>query len=375
MYKITKNGTPFLISELRVHRSIFRDAPKKVNITPSSLEGINGGATHFQIDRVLKAALGEHIERTSLYINAGNFKEENIPALNITTMEPSLVPVKNVLLCYYSKLFKEKIDMTVDYNDSCGVASHIHSFPTINSAFLEFFERQSFVHNWLTQSAGRLIDNTTISSPGIVSLMNKASQFVDDIYFFDISIHPKIKVILTLGFGEKYMAMGLSADWVLEKAMISSLEELFQFFGTSANKHFLGPEDIIFKGETYEGNALEDSHFYSNYFFKTYTPQKLKESYAYLFKKSTHSIFTNESYQEKNFMRDVKQLAKELQLDINVVFIPSVIKNIPTKIVKILATNGYPHMFTELIDPYNSILPKVLGQNDFPNQGKSIPFP
>ncbi|KOR94824.1 YcaO-like family protein [Geobacillus stearothermophilus] len=382
MYKVHKIGAPFLLKEMRVYRSLFQDAPKKVSAIPSVLDGAHGGATHFQINRVTKAALGEHIERLSLYLNLGNFKNKTVKALDLVTLEVVDVPLKKVLLCRDARIFTDdEVEDINYYSDSCGVASHISSFKTINTAFLEFFERQCLIHNWLTQSPGRQIRLETITSRTIQELINRAKKFVDDIFFFDISLHPYLYVILSLGLGEKYMAMGVSAGWSLEEAIIKSLEEFFQFFGERANKYYLDDDDIIFKGACEEEqdklNApMSDPHYYSSYFFNTFTPSKLKESYSYLFEHSKLVDYENKYVDLKShFMTYIKNISQDLQLDILCAFIPCVLQGVPTKIVKILTNKGYPHMLTEIINPREVIFSKVLGQYNFPNEHKPIPFP
>ncbi|MBE2911847.1 hypothetical protein HPJ99_14815 [Anoxybacillus flavithermus] len=80
------------------------------------------------------------------------------------TLKTIEIPLKRVLLCYNAKVFDGDLEEGIDYNDSCGVASHVSSFRAVNNAFLEFFERQCFVHNWLTQSSGREIRQETITT-------------------------------------------------------------------------------------------------------------------------------------------------------------------------------------------------------------------
>jgi hypothetical protein len=221
----------------------------------------------------------------------------------------------------------------------------------------------------------------TITSRTIQELINRAKKFVDDIFFFDISLHPYLYVILSLGLGEKYMAMGVSAGWSLEEAIIKSLEEFFQFFGERANKYYLDDDDIIFKGACEEEqdklNApMSDPHYYSSYFFNTFTPSKLKESYSYLFEHSKLVDYENKYIDLKShFMTYIKNISQDLQLDILCAIIPCVLQGVPTKIVKILTNKGYPHMLTEIINPREVIFSKVLGQYNFPNEHKHIPFP
>ncbi|ELK21790.1 bacteriocin biosynthesis docking scaffold, SagD family [Anoxybacillus flavithermus TNO-09.006] len=370
------------MKEAGVYRSLFQNAPKKVFIRPSLLEGAHGGATHFEISRVIKAALGEYIERTSLYLNLGNFKQKTVHALNLVTLKTIEIPLKRVLLCYNAKVFDGDLEEGIDYNDSCGVASHVSSFRAVNNAFLEFFERQCFVHNWLTQSSGREIRQETITSELLKELIYKAKQFVDDVFFFDISLHNNLYVILTLGFGKQYMAIGLSSHWNLEEAMCKSLEEWFQFFGGKVSKYYLYEKNNIdykMAHREYKSNSNYvhyDPCYYSNYFFSTFTPSKLKESFGYLFERSISIDYREQSnHRSVSFTNCIKEISEDLQLDILCVFIPCVLENVPAKIVKVLSENGYPHMLTQWLNPRDYVFSRVFNQKEFPNEGKPIPFP
>ncbi|MBE1553288.1 YcaO-like family protein [Sporosarcina limicola] len=373
MYSLTNSGIPFLIKELSVFKSLLREAPIKVSVIPSYLEGALGSATHFGSNRVIKAAFGEQIERTSLYLNAGNFKNRYVKSFDLRKFEESYVPLEKIVHCYHTRVLEDYLDKDTAYNDSCGVASHIRSFETINSAFLEFFERQSLIHNWLTESPGKQIDLKSISSEKVIYLIKKAKNFIDDIYFFDISLHPDVSVILTLGFGERYMGMGISANWGMEKAIVSSLEEFFEFFSTSPHKDFAKSNEE--KSPDYEGDRSSDPHFYAHTFFSTYDSKKLREVYSYLFDKSKSIDYCCSEDIDFNYIESIRTICTTLNLDIQLVFIPSVIKNLPTKIVKVVSLNGYPHMLTTFLEPTDYIYSSSLNVSRFPNRGRALPFP
>lgn len=363
-YHVNFNAPPFVPMSLLVNRSIFLGQHCSATIYAPSVKGIGGYSTQFRISDTIKAAIGEHIERTSLYINAGNFKSEKCVAFNLITGEVIEVPASRILLNYNSKIFKGK-EINDDYNDSCGVASYLDSSSAITNAFLEFFERQSLIYNWLTQSKGSRIDLSSIENPKLRSIIKKSFHFIDEFHIIDISIHPSINVALSLGIGEHYMGMGVSANWDLEKAMMDSIKEMFQCFSINLQTD----RQKLRSGDEY------DSDYYFKYLFTHFDPQKLRQAYSYLIDSPKIKNITDKRNFPDNFTDRILQISQDLDLNLYACFIPTVKRGLKTKIVKVFSPEGYPHMNTKKINPMDYHITHSLGRTEFPNLYKPLPFP
>ncbi len=138
-----------------------------------------GFSSKFSIRGALKAAVGEHLERASQYVNAGRFQEDKTRAFNLGTGEVVLVPTERILLCLYSRILHNRVH--VQYNDPCGTASYTASDRAINTAFLEFFERQPFTFNWLSKSGGRRIALSEITDRTVRRLDERARVLINEI--------------------------------------------------------------------------------------------------------------------------------------------------------------------------------------------------
>lgn len=354
-------------------RSIFAADYCAVTIRELTESGITGHSVHSNVTQALKAAAGEHIERTSLYINTGNFTSEKTKAFNLVTGEIAEVPTSRILLNRDSRIFRDKEPASLGFSDSCGVASHLNSYAAIKAAFLEFFERQSLVYNWITKSPGFQVQPAEMENQTIQTACKKASHFVDELYFIDISIHPDLHVILALGFGEHYMGLGIAADWDLEEAVIGSLDELFQCFGYLKNKNYTDATDNLQRRERKQDNREYDPHYYSNYFHSHFTPEKLKEAYDYLIKNHKPKIDIQEL--PNHLVERIARISKDLNIQILGCFIPTIKRGVKTKIIKVLSLEGYPHMNTAIIDPEEYPITHSLGTTHFPNRHRMLPFP
>ncbi|GGK07436.1 hypothetical protein GCM10007063_32460 [Lentibacillus kapialis] len=368
MYKV-KRGVPFLINQLQVVRSIFQnDDYTNVIISSSGKTGINGAAVSPSIKKALKAAFGEHLERTSLYLNSVSFSKNSILAYDITNDYVEKMPLERILLTYGSHLFKGK---NPEFNDTCGVGSHTNSFYSIESGFLEFIERQSIIFNWLTAKEGEKVNISTFDKKSTIKAINKVTNYVDNIYSFNISLSSNVFVILSIGVGKKNIGIGLAADWEAEDAFLSTLNEMFQFFGNQKNKyeHNDVEKNYSFNTPLEEG----DPQYYLKYFMKYFNKDNLLKEYSYLFESSQLEDY--KKYKPVNveeLTRFIRKIGNELMIDIKMAYIPSRIKHTPIKIAKFLTNDGFPHMKTEIINTKNITL---LEREFTPNKGKFLPFP
>ncbi|MCA1063899.1 YcaO-like family protein [Rossellomorea sp. AcN35-11] len=373
MYKVPFNSTPFLIKELQVFRSIFRGNHVKVNVKAANEGGIEGSSTSFSINNSIKAAFGESLERTSLYLNSGNIKSNYLLGYDFLTDRVKKVHLERILLCHHSPVFKGQ---ELDFNDSCGVASHTDSFKAIEAAFLEFIERQSFVYNWLTKSKGTRIDNKkTMRSHRLKHLMERSQNYIDEVHSFNISLSNEVNVILSLGIGEKHVGIGLSGGWTEEEALYGSLKEMYQFFGFQRTKYEIELTDSNSFGRLLYSNNIdeEDPHYYAKSFLSNFGAHKLQEEYSYLFESEYSDLNSPKAPENMSELtKRVKATSEELDMDTILTFIPSKIQGTPIKIVKFLTERGFPHMKTESIEPDKIFL---LKNKSTPNKGRLLPFP
>jgi ribosomal protein S12 methylthiotransferase accessory factor YcaO len=374
MFEKKRQTGPFLIDKLIVMRSNFLGSPVKSKIVPSYEFGCQGDSTTFNSNHSIKATLGEHLERTSVYTNNGRYVQNEIYGYDITNDREVKIPLKKILLCYHSNVIKNEITKS-DFNDSCGIASHKYSDKAINNAFLEFMERQSFIINWLSQSKGKIINKNIISELNLDLLYKMCFNYVDEVLMYDISIHNDVSVVLSIGIGEQYFGLGLSADWTLKGAIQGSLEEMFQFFSDKKNKYTVS-KDLKHKNEEVLSLDFNDPHAYSKYLF-SFNSNEIANAYSYL-QKSDETVSRSESSfnsKNSNIYNKIKDIGRELGIEIIIASINRFNKNVPIKIVKVLSFSGFPHMRTDLLMPEENKLMKNIGIVSFPNKGKLIPFP
>lgn len=358
LIKSYQKGSPYIGDLFKVDRSIFSDQIKQAYVSTASQHNISGHNGNLNLNNVVKSAIGEWIERSSLFFSKYP-KQEKIPALNIITGEVIEVDRDSVF-------FSEKGKFT----DSCGVASHLDSISAIKSSYYEYFERQSLIFSWLTKTEGKIIDYTSISHKGIKKLISSNMKFVDEIHLIDISLHSSINVILALGFGEHYKTIGLNANFDIETAIEGALEEMLQ--GCAS----LWSKDYVIDIDSNENMKKTNKHdiYFNNYM--NMTPMELKTEYEYLIRSSNRVDMTEYSNKKGDFsIEKISKIAKDLNLQPYCAYITPFYSGLNTKIVKLFSPDGYPHMyppyFTE--EETNKKFNKEI--IEFPNAYRIIPFP
>lgn len=367
MLKKRRNGTPFILERIQMKQNTFMNDYFQCDIIPFSENGPPASSVSFEKKSALKAAIGEHLERTSVYVNNKRFKNLLLKAYDISTWEPVVLPLHRILLNWSTPIFND-VDLLNIFNDTCGLACHTTSYSCIQSAFFEFFERQSLLYNWFTRSPGKQISLDNISRDDeLRKLVEMAFHHVEELYFFDISIHRDIKVVISIALGNRTKGVGLSAHWGYKDAISGSIKELFQYITIEQNKTSNREQD--------ESNLI-DPLYYSKHFMNYVNSNSLKKDFEYLIKTSGNpdiNVSQSVSVNEKEFNDITKNISKALNLDLLLCYIPPLYKGINTKMIKILTTKGFPHMFAAQIDPYKiPILERYEGK--FFNIGKMIPF-
>ncbi len=361
--------------QFHIVRGLFQSEPKTVNVVPTYLKAGVGTSVNHSTQQALKAAYGEHIERSTFLRDSSYIDKEKIPAFNLLTGEPSLISTEKILL-YRG----EKMKNRHTYADSCGAGFHYHSFNSIQNAFLEFFERQSLIFNWLTESGGTFVDVKKIDDLSVKEVIANVYQYVDEISCFNISLHKNVYVILTLGFGKYHFGIGSKASWNLFDAIKGSLDEMLHNFTPYYTKHHLEdyhPQKLNM--DVNEGEIENDPLFYSLHFHLTQTSESLREHYQYLFLKSDRMHEDEFSrieivVDQQIFMEKLKEVAGDLKWELLCCFLKNTILD-KAKVVKVFSNQGYPHMNTTLFNPLDYEISKLSRTGQFPNAYQLIPFP
>ncbi|WP_242176166.1 YcaO-like family protein [Priestia koreensis] len=361
--------------QFHIVRGLFQREPKTINVIPRHLKAGVGTSVSHSTKQALRAAYGEHIERSTFLCDSSYINKETIPAFNLLTGEQSLVSAEKILLYRGNKIKDRKT-----YADSCGAGFHYRSFNSIQSAFLEFFERQSLIFNWLTESGGTFVDVGKIQDFGVKEVVKNAYQYTDEIFCFNISLHKNVYVILTLAFGKHHFGIGLKASWDIHEAIKGSVEEMFHDFTPYYTKHHLEDDyNLKLNTDIEVGEIKNDPLFYSLHFHSTQTSESLRQNYQYLFLKSDR-MDEGEFFRagivvdQKIFMQKLKEVSKDLKMELLCCFLKNT-KIDKAKVVKVFSNQGYPHMNTTLFNPLDYEISKFSRTDQFPNAYQSIPFP
>lgn len=316
---------------------------------------MGGHSAGVKLNSILKPAIGEFIERHSLYYNYKT-KDDVVPAFRLVNGKTIQVSAEKVFFVRGGK-----------FNDSCGVASHLNSTKAIEAAFLEFFERQSFIFNWLTCSKGRKLTRKHITGKKNKVLYKTLQSFFDEVYIFEISLHPDVFVVFGLGIGEFLKGIGLSASFNLQDALNAMFKEMLQSVVHNYNK-----QDII-AFEKEDGTSGMDIYKLE---FLHLTPEQLLDKFDYLFTVHTSTFeMIDDNQKDRDLNTVVKLIEQDLNIEVYGCLIPTFYNNYRTKIVKVFSKGGYPHMDPSQYDEQTTTTTFNQHVNEFPNAYKRTPFP
>lgn len=331
-------GTPFIGQQAIYNHSMYiRDLRQFALLCMHNDYLVTGHSSNLDKNSLIKSAIGEWIERKSLYSNS--FIDDFV--YSVSLVNGSVYKVEKGMI-----IFNEN----GNFNDSCGVASHLNSKDALINGFLEFFERQSLVYNWLTKSQGTKInlDNNEFSNDyAIQKLLSAAYKYTEHITLINISIHKDIYVVLCIAYGEYHKGVGCSAHWDKKEAVRGALEELYQTF---SNKWTKNNVKCYMKESTSNKENLYLSYYVS------LDPLELKDKYEYLLNSPFETDNQYKNNYEVNFNTIVKNISKDLGIDILCSFIPTFSPFFKTKILKVFSLQGYPHMYPVLFDEKTSKL-------------------
>ena len=297
------------------------------------------------------STLGEFFEREIL-INNNQINSSYFNSISLLNGEIRKVPVDRVV-------FKRQ------FVDSCGMASHTESNQLVKSAFMEFYERQCFILNYLSSSKGIKLNIKNLDN--LKEKERYLKNFVDGIVYYNISIDKDISVVLSIATGDKHNAVGLGTHYSIFEAIKKSQNELLQYFTTSLSKHNnseLGlPNSGIIKKDLYHS------------YFDGLTSPDLKECYSYLQPSPEILVEKNWELRNNDIRSIVKRLNKRYGIEPFIVTIPSK-RSVPhLKISKVFDYNWIPHMYPSLYT--NSVFEYVQSRTKLQlnRNVKYLPFP
>lgn len=356
-------GHPFILNSINVKSNRFLNELPNCFVEAAIHGAASGNSTKLSTQQAVKAAVGEHIERLALYKFNRKIKSSDrlLDAFNMLTGEIIKIPAQTVLLEYGLPIFNE-LDLRDSFSDTCGVASFTSSNAALKSAYFEFIERQSLVHSWLTKKPGRVIPKEVIQDTRYIQLINmsKKYKFIDDVYFFDISITKEIFVVLTIGIGKNNFSIGACADWDLNNAIRGSITEYFQFL------HGINKKERIDEKKEYD--------MYFSY-CESLSAEEVHNSYSFLFNNSSnYSVGEIHRKYPDSLVQSIKKVTTELGINIFATYIPDIL-GLGTKIVKVLSPESYPHMNTAILSPAEHKIFHNLNGKVTDNFSKPIPFP
>lgn len=166
-------------------------------------------------------------------------------------------------------------------------------------------------------------------------------HFIDELYLFDISLHPLFHVVFGTGASRYLKSFGLSARFNLRDAIELTLEEMLQSFGNSYNKR-----DI----RTYDDQETEYEDVYMNE-NANLNPAQFMNSFSFMLTSNLEVVDVKEI--EKNNIslnENICQIEHDLGIKVYCTFIPTFTNTIRTKIVKVISPEGYPHMYPPAFD-------------------------
>ncbi|WDM20585.1 YcaO-like family protein [Paenibacillus polymyxa] len=358
-------AAPFILKKLNIYQSPFINRQKGCTISSFLNSEINGFSKKEDVYKLVKASLGEFQERLAAMKCLRKDDEDLSPkfsAFSLLNGETIDVPADFLILNHHQPLF-EKLQSTT-FTDSCGTAAHIQSDLAIEKGYLEFIERQSLIYSWLSKDPGCRVPIENIKNTVLLKKYNSISSVLNHISFHNISIIEDIFVIMTIGFRDNIFSVGLGADWDLNKAINSSIDEFTMIYEGMIS--YKGVHSEEFK----TGNLYVDLFYSKNIKDFLNDISYLTNNTSYIKNKKITETKTKE-FLIRNSLQNIK---KKFDIEIYAAQIPSPYEKSQVKVVKIFSPDAYPHINTTLFDPNEYKITRFMKRKSFPNIYKMIPF-
>ncbi|CAM5781347.1 MULTISPECIES: YcaO-like family protein [Brevibacillus] len=361
------SGHPFVANKIWIKKGIFQSGYSNCYVDCALHKAAYGNSVKNNSKKAIAAAIGEHLERLALFnplIKNNQGIKYYVEAFNLVTGETINIPLEDVILEYGLPIFNDR-DMSNAFSDTCGVASHTSSDFALEAAFLEFIERQSLIHTWLTKKAGKLIPLNLLNNIDLKKIINMSRTYkgIQEFYLVDISITDEIKVVLALGFGKESFSIGAGAHWNIMNAIERAMNEYFQFM-------------TGFWGNNDESESSDGDLYYE--YCNTLSPEAFKQEYKFVIDTKTqynpYQFHKNTSQERINLSNKIRKVVEDLDISVYATFIPERM-DFNTKIVKVFSSDCYPHMNTALLNPMDYKFSSKFNQSIFKNLYRLIPFP
>lgn len=252
-------------------------------------------------------------------------------------------------------VFKDK------FVDSCGMASHTLTNELIWRAYKEFFERQSFIANFLFQLPS--VEIKINEEADLCKTHKYLNNYLDEIHYYNVSLSKNLFVILAIGWSEKSKAAGLGTSRDIDIAIDKSQKEILQYFAVSVNKEKM-------QGEKF-GEENNKEFYHRN--FEKLSIKSFKKHYDYL----SNSKEVNVEKLKNSFKYGLSDIVKENYNNFSMepyICLFNGRENTGVKIVKLRDFNWFPHMRPGIYD--NNLVAQM--ENKFQRKIKKsidlIPF-
>lgn len=375
LIKSPVKGSPFPISDLKIKQSSFRGNLVFGTVNKDPILDVGSGAG-FGVKEALYTSLGEYLERLTQRKPSHKLNKNTLKCFNLNTEVIEELHLEKILI-FDPQVFET--ESTADWNDSTGTAFHTDTISLIESSFFEFIERQSLVFNWLTQSPGKIVKLENYSSDSKIKKMTASlKSYFDHIYVFEISIHKRCPVVISIGVGKNFKSVGMGVGWSLKEAVYGSLKENLQGISHMIPNHMPDIHPFVLKDYENQEIPKAEEMYYADY-FESLSPEDLLTEYQYLISKSQIYANCSEIYgkpSDEEYLGVLKEISEDLSVQLLICFIPSIIEDLPGSVIKINGRGAFPHIKTDDLDPslYSIKAINTFERSEIPNLGRMVPF-
>ena len=270
----------------------------------------------------IRSTIGEFFEREVL-CNTNPFPYRKTTMVSLITGEKKQVDTSELL---FNGIF----------TDSCGMASHTSSEEVIWKAYKEFFERQSFIANFIFHlPATKIIE---AKDESVLKIHHYIHNYLDQIEYFNVSLNDSLYVILAIGWSNNSKAVGIGTSRNLKTAIEKAQKEIMQYYAVdvSKTKRKEAPEEVTIKKDAY------------HQYFDSLSVKEILSLYGYL--KNSKEVLFSEEIKNNHKLGKYEIINDNYEkLKINpYIAVFNGREEIGVKVVKIRDFNWFPHMRPEL---------------------------
>ncbi|MBO6154225.1 MAG: YcaO-like family protein [Lachnospiraceae bacterium] len=274
-----------------------------------------------KIQNHIRSTIGEYFEREVL-TNNNPLQNEYVMAVNMIDFKVEKYPVNKFLFGKY-------------FLDSCGMASHYSSEEIVKKAYLEFFERQSLIANYLYGIPGKRIGY--LGDEKILEKDKYIKNYTDETSYYDISLSDNIKVVIAICLSEKRNAVGVGTSLDMKEAVEKAQDEVLQYFAVESRKHDCNVIEVNEKNDVYYNQ------------FKNFSSEDIKKLYRHLFTSVDITEVDSKDVNNNTLNDIIYDNYEKLNMKPFLVMFPGR-EETSVKVVKVFDDNWFPHMRPGLYD-------------------------